>query len=776
MLLTIPIIFLGLFLYNTLRGQTPHFFTFDFSPESDADYKSRVIELAASVKRKSGGAFNIKPAGKNIKRQRSSLHKLLDTAELPLYLLRDEFRRQKVVFWKYYFTPKNSLFPLLYFAVRQGEGKINGKSLSNAVNFFNTEKYMTTLEIDCMRDMLGAILLWYIGEQCGELNSFCRGDIVSCIPSTKKIYNACVSLSMLDDFWQPHKTNYIDKDFIPLNNLLKYPRVLALGQNIITDRGRDFCEVFVDGESIFDTTAVSISPYAFKYTKGGRDIITESICTVNAGDNSSLLLCTLFSKIGKTVEIEVRGVFDNSEIFITLNGVVYDIIKTGGVFRVWVDNKINFEVIGIINRHCEEQQDEEAHWKKYLRRLTEITSPKSIPLNDLATRGRDALILSSLLYKSDPIASDILSRVFYDCSYIALEISGNSGLSRFISLLPSLKYAKQFASFEVYLIFHQRDNSLIDYQKEISDLLKDRPSDFVHLINTAVTPFDGNFYYENSPNPIIKIFPSDNSLPVITNSLSINIPLPQISTPNPSLNTKLSDYAQISVNQIFNSAPIYYGITGQLTSAFLLPYISLETLKDFILHFCNLQERHGEIYGAYQNGSLLAGLVAQYIQVSGETDFLLKRTYYKDKSLGTILEHALRSIEYCHYNNLTMPLTYEFLGKFLPYIKNSRTLKNCLNIISVSSPTYNDPDYPGILFHSFVEKTLGITKQNVDTLKFNPKLPGLWKSCDIILNNTTYQLLRQNNSNIIIEEDGRDLIKDTICVKGREGKFVRVKY
>ena len=125
-----------------------------------------------------------------------------------------------------------------------------------------------------------------------------------------------------------------------------------------------------------------------------------------------------------------------------------------------------------------------------------------------------------------------------------------------------------------------------------------------------------------------------------------------------------------------------------------------------------------------------------------------------------------------------MPLTYEFLGKLLQYIKNNRTLKNCLNIITKSSPSYDDPDYPGIVFHTFVEKTLGITNLPGQTIRFNPQLPELWKNCDIILNNTTYQFIRQKNSSntIKIEENGRDLIKDTICVKGKEGNVVKVKY
>jgi len=765
----IPLIFLGLFLFNILRGQTPAFFDdTDFEPKSDADYKSRIIELASSVTKKIGGAVNINFSRKVIRRHNKFFQKLLTTAELPLSLLRDEFHRQKVVFLRYYFTPRDSLFPLLYNIIRQYEGKIDGKNLSYAVNIFNSEKPLSDREISCMRDMLGAALLWYIGKNAihhKNLSEFSTLD-AQCSISVKRIYNSCLSLSSLDDFWRVNRSEYIDAGFVPLDNLRKFPCVLALDGNILTDRGRDFCEVFIDGESVFDTTAVSVSPYAFKYIKGGGNIYAESICTVEPGSGVNLLLCNIFTNVGKIVEIEVMGNGNTSDIYIIINGSAHDIKQNNGVFRVWVETAINFEIIECFNF---EQNSANLRFS--------YAGPLSSSQNDSNTLGRNSLILASLIHKSDPAACNILSRIFYDCPYIALEICGNSGLSRLSSLLPSLEYSRNFCNFDIYLVFHEREDSLIKYQKIITDFLNDKPRDFAIIVNTAVTPFDGKFYNSESPNPIIKIF-SKNNPPLIIADSSLKISLPHITTPNQILNSKLNDYSKISIEQILKSAPLYYGISGQLTSAFILPYISAETLKEFIIFFCNLQYRHGEIHGAYQNCSLLAGLITLYIQISGDTNFIYKKAHYNDKTLGTILEHALRSIEYCHYNNLTMPLSYEFLGKLLPYVKNNRTLKNCLNIIAKASFNYNDPNYPGIVFHTFVEKTLGITQLNVDTLRFSPNMPDLWKDCSIILNNTTYQLIRQNNTTntIIIEEEGRELTKDTLYIKGKVGKVVTVKY
>ena len=745
-LIPFPFVFLGLLILNILRGQAPDFLASDFDTQSDNDYKSRLIELASCVNRKTGGSVNISIAKKNIKRHQDFLFDLLETAELPPTLIKHEFYRQKTVFWKYYFTSKNCLFPLLYAIVKRGEGCLNGKSLSYAVNIFNAEKPLTNREISCIRDMSGAILLWYIGEELGN-----RGQGVGS-SGTTQLLNACISLFCLDNFWQPYNAEYTGKDFVPLADLRKNPRILALNQSIITDRGRDFCDILTNGESLFDTTGVSMSPYAFKYGKASGTIHSEVISTIDHTTNANLLLCTLSPSTIKDnsqiVEIEVRS---NLNIYVKFNDAVHNLKETNNRFRVWLENSIAFELIILqTNLHNDDL---------------------------FSFCGHRSLITASLSYNHDPIACQILEYVIYNNHYLAIEVSGNSGITRIKSLLPSFLVAKNFADFDLFFIFHEREDSLIDYKDQLTVLLKDFPSNFATLVNTADTTFDGDFFNFDTHNPIIRLLSTPNPTIIQDNSRFV-FTFPYINTPSPALTLKLNDYSKISIEHIFESAPIYYGISGQLTAAFILPYISLTTLKEVIIFFCSLQERHGEIVGAYQNTSLLAGLTSLYVQISCDKEFMYNRVPYNDSSLGTILEHSLRSVEYCHYSNLTMPLSYEFFGKLLPYIQNQRTLKNCLNIIANASPYFDDPDYPGIVFHTFVEKTMGITKISVDNLRFSPNLPKIWKVCDITLNNILFQFMRQNTylDTIHIEEDGRDLIKDTISTKGREGKVITIKY
>jgi len=690
-----------------LRGVRPNDGAQDVDLKDDAQYRNYLIELACmSGGRRSLRAINIvKTTTAALRKNRVLINRLLDAANLPLNLIRDEANRQKVALWRGFLLPKDGLFPLLHCAVTRGDGAVDGRALSQVIEIYCTERQLTTREVSLMRDMLGAALIRYIAQN----------------PPISSLYNACVTLSRLDNWWTPPKDTYIDAGFEPLNHLRKFPRVLAINKTILTDRGRDFCEVTADGQSIFDTDSVSISPYAIRYIKRGGSVAAQTTCTADPVDGYPLLLCelTLNDNDGRGRVIEI-AVSKGKDLYVKINGNTRA-LGEGGRFRLWVNGSIKMEI---------------------------AAAPHGFD-------GRGSLILASMLYSPDDRVNSLLSRILYDTSDIALEVSGSKGLNSLAENLYIFKAAREFADFEITLIYHERNNSRIKYGRHISAAISAAGLTNLKTFNTAQAKFEGKLYDPAAPNSIIRLLNIGQSTPYpYIFASTIHQTTLTITTPDPKLNQKLTNYISHCLYQAKAAAGLEDGIAAHMAACFVLPYTG-GNLAELIAVFCSLQNQDGSIDGADGSAALLAGLAALCPQA------LNRAVSYKDGSAGTVLEHALRAIEHCHNGGLAFPIMYNFLERLMPAIKNDKITSRCRAMLSAKNPQAPDPGHPGISLFIFISKVLGL-ELLPSAVRFIPRLPLAWDGCDITIGGCLYRMVRSGDNITRIVSDGREYVTDTV--------------
>ena len=701
-------------------------------------FRNYLVELACTRKGRQWSGISLSKIRRALGNHRTAIDNIESTIGNTLTCVRSEVNHQRAIFYKYIGLPKNGLWALLSATIVHHRGSIDIRTLSDAVNIYAAERPLTKREISLIRDTLGLALLWYLSL---SLNKSTDND-------TRCAIEAILSLSALDDWLCTHNYNpNIYNSFLPVNQLTKYPSVIALRNAgnplLISDRGRDFCDIIVAYQSVFDYDTLAAAPYAMRYNKLNGAVSAVTTCTIDPLTGFGLLHVTLTSRSPRAhiIPIEITSLNPSIQSIHIKAGEYIRTIGTGGKFRLWVKGSISLEVFCVPN-----SWGTKPFYADYERSNSFAASLIHASIHDFGCVESNTLL--SRISLSDTSAGSVLN----------LYIKGTSGISWLEQYAQKIKSAQAVRPFAITLIYHQRASGLIDYHKCITDICNNSGISDYCLHNNAVAPFDGIMSNTAEPNPITKLL--SDSIPYTLPSMPLTTDVFAIDTPDNELNSTLYKNIHYCLEQIFLSTSIAGGTKGLICCCYALLYTDTNKLNQIIQLLSKLQDEGGFFYN--DAAPYLASLIAELSQ--RDTAIINQVVDYNSGASGTLLEHALRAIEYCHYNDLATPLTYDTLGLLIRYAKDTPTIRRLRGIMTDKKISAADNTaHPGLSIHLFVKKVLGISYTGAN-LRIVPTPPDSWNTCNTTICGTQIKLSNRQRTAISILKDGKEYLTDTITI------------